>query len=98
MRVGKNAIPSLDRFRIRRVLYRAQGGICTLCGTAMPPVHQTNIDHTISRPLDGADALGNLTCTHRLCNSLKADRPPTGCELIWLLAVNCRLGIKPDQW
>lgn len=33
--------------------------------------------------------------THAKCNLKKANREPTGCEVVWLLAVNARLGIGP---
>lgn len=34
----------------------------------------------------------NTVAAHIRCNSLKGNRMPTGCELIWLEAVNARLG------
>ncbi len=33
-----------------------------------------------------------ITMAHAKCNSRKGARWPTGCEMIWLLAVNARLG------
>lgn len=34
----------------------------------------------------------NQLAAHSRCNSAKSNRPPTGCELIWLAAVRARLG------
>jgi len=37
--------------------------------------------------------VGRTVAAHGRCNSRKGDRQPTGCEIIWLLAVNARLGL-----
>lgn len=34
----------------------------------------------------------NTTAAHGECNRAKGHRPPRGCELVWLSAVNARLG------
>lgn len=56
------------------------------------------IDHCIPRALGGADRLGNILAMHKACNETKSDDAPTGCELIWLLAVNCKAGWSPQIW
>jgi len=35
---------------------------------------------------------------HGRCNSAKGNRPPTGCELIWLMAVRARIEAAPNTW
>ncbi len=82
---------------VRRVLYRAQYGTCALCGLPLEERGRT-IDHVVPRARQGMDRIGNLVLSHMLCNGMKADRLPTGCELIWLLAVNNRLGVEPSRW
>lgn len=89
-------------------LWRAQEGICAGCGKPLPPMEtaegtvsrhdRLSIDHTVPRALGGPDRLGNMTCMHRLCNEMKTNDMPTGCEAIWLLAVNSRTGIGPQKW
>lgn len=40
---------------------------------------------------------GNAVFTHRECNDEKADRSPNGCELIFLQAVNRKLGLPEED-
>lgn len=56
------------------------------------------VDHVVPRSRGGALGLGNVVLAHRPCNGRKANRMPTGCELTFLLAVNARLGVRPDRW
>lgn len=95
----------LDKFRANKAewgwrLYLAQRGTCAICGLPM----LDHVDHrkgdggyTIEhvRPLieRGSLLLGNIVTAHYLCNFDKGQRLPTGCEMIWLAAVNARLGI-----
>lgn len=86
-------------------LWRAQEGICAGCGKPLPGIgcaaprdDRLSIDHTIPRARGGVDRLGNMTCMHKLCNEMKMDDMPTGCECVWLIAVNCRTGIGPQKW
>jgi 5-methylcytosine-specific restriction endonuclease McrA len=80
----------------RFLLHVAQHGRCGLCGE---PMHGTpfslSLDHVIPRSLDGPDGLGNLLLCHGECNGAKTNDVPTGCEMVWLLAVNARLGADP---
>lgn len=82
---------------LRRVLLRAQRYICPICGM-VARWRNSNIDHVIPKSAGGPNRLGNYLATHTRCNTLKANRPPTGCELIWLLAINGRLGVEPMRW
>lgn len=86
--------------------WHAQEGICALCGHRMPyPLDHTgpkewraSCEHVIPLTMGGSDHLGNIVASHRCCNSWKSSHPPTGCELIWLQAVNARLGVEPVRW
>lgn len=80
----------------REILYSAQEGICAICGDLIIP--KASIDHVIPKAKGGVDKLGNLLATHYRCNNTKADNIPTGCQLVWLLAVNSRLGVYPQKW
>lgn len=86
-------------------LIEAQEHLCGLCAKEIAKnwrqtggALRASIDHVIPRSRRGPDRLGNWLASHVRCNSRKADRMPTGCELIWLLAVNARLGVKPVGW
>lgn len=91
---------------IMRTLHRVQEGICAGCGKPLPTPgqggvkreDQLSLDHTVPRARGGVDRMGNMTCMHKLCNEMKMDDMPTGCECIWLLAVNSRTGIGPQTW
>lgn len=87
------------------LLLMAQGPICAGCGQAItvkrpaPDKMMTaTIDHVIPKSAGGPDRLGNMVLMHNICNCAKADKIPTGCTLIWLLAVNSRLGVEPMRW
>jgi 5-methylcytosine-specific restriction endonuclease McrA len=90
-----------DRFLIEEMA-DAQGGRCVLCGWALIfdddlPDHapqRASFDHVIPRSRGGANH-GNRLAAHRKCNTEKGSRMPTGCELVWLAAVNAKLGIDP---
>ena len=80
--------PKTERMRLR--LYEAQGGVCAICGQKMGRSKVT-IEHVTPRKA-GGHRPGNIVAAHAKCNNRKAARPPTGCELIWLAAVNKKLG------
>lgn len=88
--------------RMREVLIREQGSICAICGGEMDYGNgfdqEPTVDHVISLAMGGADRLGNLVAAHRRCNTMKGSLPPTGCTLVFLLAVNNRLGVEPRRW
>jgi 5-methylcytosine-specific restriction endonuclease McrA len=83
---------------LHRVLWRAQGRTCALCGQAMRRLWEVTTEHVVPRSAGGFWGLGNVVAAHPACNTAKADRMPTGCELVWLLAVNARLGVQPQGW
>ncbi len=89
---------------IRDVLTIAQDHICGICGKNIIPFLLANdplsasIDHVIPLDAGGIDLVGNLFVAHRRCNGEKGNRMPTGCELIWLMAVNSRLSVGPSRW
>lgn len=88
-----------------RTLAQAQGFKCPYCGGELDLSIRTRrdprfvtVDHVLAKSRGGADALGNTVAMHTLCNTMKADRLPTGCVLVWLLAVNNRIGVQPARW
>lgn len=91
-----------DNFRppsiYRDELFDAQGGICAICGAALLSGGSLSVDHVIPKSRGGPDAIGNFTLTHWVCNNRKGSDMPHGCQLIFLLAVNARLGVQPDRW
>lgn len=80
----------------------AQQGLCILCGTALHMHRQDDFeandprratfDHVVPLSLRGEN-VGNRLIAHRKCNGAKGNRPPVGCELVWLAAVNAAIGI-----
>lgn len=85
--------------KIRLLVLEAQGWICAGCGL---PIKKSggvergvgSADHAYPRVAQSwRGHIGNLLGMHNFpCNIQKGDRMPTGCELIWLAAVNARLG------
>lgn len=96
----------LPLWRIRRrvalrLLVEAQNHMCAICGGHLVRrVQKTeahwgpSVDHVIPVSRGGPDRLGNYLAAHIRCNTEKADRWPTGCELILLMAVNAKLGVS----
>src|SRR5687768_16470364 len=82
----------------RGMLLRAQDGWCPICGLRLRAGGRLNMDHVIPRGRGGPDKLGNVLLAHVACNDAKGGRMPTGCELIALLAANCRMGVQPQAW
>lgn len=78
-------------------LWAAQDGLCALCGERMPPLQPKNkrhgwtFDHVWPRRYGFRDR-GSVVLAHGRCNRFKADRDPTGCEILLLAAVNARIG------
>lgn len=72
-----------------------QAGVCANCGgplsfEASHPNLRPTFDHVTPRALGGSNHR-NRVAMHGICNARKADRAPTGCELLMLEAVNARL-------
>lgn len=83
--------------RQRLMLYAAQEGRCGLCGDQMDgTAFRLSLDHVVPRSLCEIDGLGNLLLCHGECNGRKTNDLPTGCEMVWLFAVNSRLGVQPQ--
>lgn len=77
-------------------LASAQLFLCGICGDELS--EDPTIDHVIPRSRGGFDGKGNVVAACFVCNNRKANRIPTGCELIYLIAVNCRMGWEPQWW
>jgi 5-methylcytosine-specific restriction endonuclease McrA len=95
----------LDYILLIDRLHAYQGSVCALCGLTVRRGQWSGmgrelgtIDHVVPRSLKGHEGFGNIVLAHRGCNNDKADRLPTGCELIWLLAVNARARVEPRVW
>lgn len=79
-------------------LWHAQHGRCSVCGGQLDPaliydpVVGWSIDHVYPRSSGRYDGGGNTLLAHVWCNVDKDNRPPTGCEILTLHAVNERLG------
>lgn len=88
---------------ILRMLFDAQDGVCAGCGHQMlhpglrrepvsDPLAFPSVDHVTPRSKGGRDDRTNIVAMHLRCNNRKADRDPTGCEMIWREVVSARLG------
>jgi 5-methylcytosine-specific restriction endonuclease McrA len=85
-----------ELYHTRERLFAAQRGLCAICAHPLDPViHRATTDHVIPLALGGKDGLGNFVATHNKCNNWKANDVPTGCEMVWLLLVNARVGASP---
>jgi 5-methylcytosine-specific restriction endonuclease McrA len=96
---------------VRRAAWRAQEGICAMCGHPMgretrkriPRAEmelQPTAQHVIPQGWPGCanKVGGNIVAAHWRCNHDHGHKPPTGCHLVWLMAVNARLGFQPVRW
>lgn len=77
--------------RLRKELCAAQSNLCAICGDPMEPT-ATTIDHVWPRGKRGYCGPGNFVGAHKWCNHAKGNSYPHGCEIIWLVVVNARLG------
>lgn len=82
------------------VLWEAQGKCCAVCGERMVPktirhpTHGWTIEHVYPRSRYFLYSEGNQLVSHYECNQWKADRDPTGCEVVLLHAVNAQLSLE----
>lgn len=78
------------------IIRKAQGKICHICGDRLEQADRLDferawtMEHVWPRRRYRFTH-GNTLVAHRSCNHAKADRDPTGCELIMLLAANAKL-------
>lgn len=84
----------------RLLLWKMQDMRCASCG-GFAHLHlggrhpwRLTLDEAVPRARGGRRELGNQLVMRKICNEAKADRMPTGCELIWLELVNARLRKK----
>lgn len=80
---------------MRRKMFAVLDGNCGLCGDPIVNVRSVTYDHVLPRALGGGN-YANIIPAHSECNGKKANRFPTGCELIVLAVVNARLGEGPN--
>jgi hypothetical protein len=80
-------------------LWKAQDGRCSICGGHLLRGERFrddtgwSLDHVYPRSrYKYLGTRGNVTLAHKLCNSVKGNRDPTGCEIILLHALNARIG------
>lgn len=87
----------MEKMRALRIeLHRAQGGICGICGHELDHrPERGSLDHVIPHSMLSRED-GNYVLTHGDCNGDKTNDVPTGCELVFLLFVNCKLGLQPQ--
>lgn len=82
------------------LLWEAQGKCCAVCGDRMVPAHMRHpargwsIEHVYPRSRYFLFSDGNQLVSHLDCNQRKADRDPTACEVMLLIAVNAKLGLE----
>lgn len=90
----------------RRALRWAQRDICAACGCLVPsrkrldryhPDYPT-FDHVIPRQSGGGRALANGLLKHQRCNQQRGNKPPTGCDQLWLDLVQARLSGRPQSF
>jgi hypothetical protein len=75
----------------RLQLAEAQDWFCPICGGNLR-FGDLSTDHVWSRRGLGRGLRQNHLAAHARCNNHKGSRRPTGCELVWLMVVNARLG------
>jgi CRISPR/Cas system Type II protein with McrA/HNH and RuvC-like nuclease domain len=89
-------------FRLKARLFQAQGGLCAYCFRPLNPrfnrqtiplTELASIDHVFPRSRFPDVPFPNKVLVHQKpCNRDKADRLPTGCELLALAWVWARMG------
>lgn len=89
---------------IRTRLYKAQNGLCYLCGKPMAGKSGRGMpteDHVVPRARGGKNAANRLLA-HSRCNGWKHCREPYACELLYLQIVNLQVvyrarAVTPEQ-
>jgi len=80
------------KYGMKQAMLIWQGYRCSICGGQIKSHRGANFDHVWPLSLGGYDGPGNVAMAHRPCNLKKGNRLPTGCEIIWLCAINARGG------
>lgn len=93
------------RKRRRLALATVQENLCAYCFAPMDPPNGSHcsyhrpdnltLDEVIPQCLGGG-LKRNTVAVHYRCNIRKANRPPTGCELLALEWVSAKLAADPD--
>lgn len=95
--------------RKKSEIFKAQNGVCYLCGEAMRLPYEpcdtrmlATIDHVFPRSSGGSHSSLNILLAHRHCNLLKSERMPFPCEVLYLVSVQRKRLIdrhrKPEIW
>jgi 5-methylcytosine-specific restriction endonuclease McrA len=80
--------PKAKSYNLR--LWRAFDQRCGICGLPIVKESQITQDHVVSKAKGGSNERNSVPA-HGPCNQRKANRDPTGCELIALMVVNLNL-------
>lgn len=87
-----------NRVDFENRLWKAQQGLCSICHRGLLRDERYlddtgwSLDHVFPRAHYELANRGNVLLAHKLCNRVKSDRDPTGCEVVLLQAVNALLG------
>lgn len=87
-----------NRVDLENRLWKAQQGLCSICRERLLRDERFrddsgwSLDHVFPRAHYELGNKGNVLLAHKLCNRVKSDRDPTGCEVVLLHMVNARLG------
>lgn len=104
--MGSVAVKEIS-FVAKMLFCHLQGDKCYMCGREIIPrfyygVAAPTVDHVHPRKegrrakMD-AGQLGNHAIACGGCNGDKGDRPPTPCEILYLFALNRRLGLPEER-
>jgi 5-methylcytosine-specific restriction endonuclease McrA len=89
-----------NRTELENRLWKAQQGLCSICRERLLSDERFlddtgwSLDHVFPRAHYELGNRGNVLLAHKLCNRVKSDRDPTGCEVVLLHSVNAKLGFK----
>lgn len=87
----KRGYKTLAQIGLQALLYRAQGGHCSICNGRVPSRYLT-IDHVRPKGTGGFDGPGNVLIAHERCNYQKRANAPKPRSLAMLRQVNALLG------
>jgi hypothetical protein len=84
---------TISNYSLRKPFLVAQGYRCGICGKAVMSHLNASYDHVWPMGKGGYDGIGNVVVAHKDCNSLKADDVPTGCQIVFLVALCERMHV-----